>query len=872
MTPSELETMLGAFSNPMSLIPGVANAPAVTGPVPTPAPAPAPVAPTAGFQAPQPVTPGLSLAGPMLSPGDMGMTSPVQPQSRPAMTPSGHSWEAIERAIDAIESGGTADRIGRWDQLGPVITNPRSRYRGDRAYGRFQFMGRDIPELTRRFYGRALTPQEFLANQEAQTAVFRGRFGEDMQRFGNPVDAAQAHFAGAGSVGDPSALDRTDAQAGFRGTSVRNYRRMFESALSRYSLGSASQGSEGFTPTSLELPPDFAAAGNLPSASLPPTGLFSPVGAAMAPGLAAASAASVAPQAPPMGQGGAPMQLAPAATLPANVARPGWFGILDQLGLASPGFAGTRPTPEGGFTPYGAWFDQLPIAQQQAAMSIFRRGQELQLENPTANPQQIAQLLLRDPVFGRNAMYVGTHGPAVLQAAVQPPTGPPTIVSGSPGQQFFENRGGTITPTGQGVPPSTPADIQTLQFLAGLPPGQREQMLSLYNQWRQAQQLPSDREQAFARLLAAGQVTPDMRDLFLAGVIRPEPITNAQGQVVGTRMFNSLTGQFLSDPVIRHPGTGGPPGTAAPPVAPGATVGAPVTAPVTPPAGVTGAPTTAAPVTGAPVTGAPVTPPGTIRTEPRVVGRQGDREVVDFDGLSLRPGVLADPAHMALGAGPVSGFLGVWGRVLGNLLPGTQQDVLDRQNALQQFRSAYASYRRGAGGRQLAGEHAESMAEVPTPGQILTNPLESVQKFISIREGLVQDLILARQQSQDQSLHTHTRQVASDRVAEIQGILTRMATIPQYHALAAQLREGANIPGISPGDVLGTVTEDAAKAGIPLPGQRPATALPEDLSSLDLPALRRLSLRPNLTQADRQRLIEALNALSSGRPAVPRSY
>lgn len=178
-----------------------------------------------GGPPPAPVTRGAGIVPPVT-----GFVAPTAFTSLSTGTTS-HSlspeFDRYARAIDTIEAG------GNYGLRGPLITRPTSMYRGDRAYGRFQVMGRDVPRLTRQFFGRELTPEQFLADPAAQNAVFQGEFGRLVQRFGNPIDAAQAWFAGESSVGARGALDRNDAQAGFAGTSVRDYRSRFSTALSR---------------------------------------------------------------------------------------------------------------------------------------------------------------------------------------------------------------------------------------------------------------------------------------------------------------------------------------------------------------------------------------------------------------------------------------------------------------------------------------------------------------------------------------------------------------------------------------------------------------------------------------------------------------
>jgi hypothetical protein len=103
----------------------------------------------------------------------------------------GNDLDRAANAITRIESG------GRYDAKGPVTP------RGDRAYGRYQIMGANIPEWSQAALGRRLTPEEFLADQAAQDAIFRHRFGMYLTQYG-PQDAASMWF-----TGQPYSVGRT---------------------------------------------------------------------------------------------------------------------------------------------------------------------------------------------------------------------------------------------------------------------------------------------------------------------------------------------------------------------------------------------------------------------------------------------------------------------------------------------------------------------------------------------------------------------------------------------------------------------------------------------------------------------------------------
>lgn len=131
-------------------------------------------------------------------------------------------------AIAGIESG------GKYDVLGPVTRT------GDRAYGKYQVMGQNIGPWTQEVLGRAMTPQEFVANPQAQDAVFQAKFGNYVQKYG-PEGAARAWFAGEGGMND---LNRKDQL----GTSVSNYGQRFMANLRDGELPVNAQPTQGVLP------------------------------------------------------------------------------------------------------------------------------------------------------------------------------------------------------------------------------------------------------------------------------------------------------------------------------------------------------------------------------------------------------------------------------------------------------------------------------------------------------------------------------------------------------------------------------------------------------------------------------------------------
>lgn len=86
--------------------------------------------------------------------------------------------------LRAVESGGS------YTAEGPRTSS------GDRAYGRYQVMGSNVGPWTAKYYGRALTPQQFLANKAAQDAVASGVLQHYYNTYGSWESAAAMWFSG----------------------------------------------------------------------------------------------------------------------------------------------------------------------------------------------------------------------------------------------------------------------------------------------------------------------------------------------------------------------------------------------------------------------------------------------------------------------------------------------------------------------------------------------------------------------------------------------------------------------------------------------------------------------------------------------------
>lgn len=129
-----------------------------------------------------------------------------------ATSPGSGGMTNYRDAIASIESKGSGD----YSAVGP--THPKM----GRALGRYQIMEANIGPWSQAALGRAVTPEEFMADPQLQDAVFDHQFSQYVQKYG-PEGAAQAWLGGPGGVGK---TDRKDSL----GTSIGEYGKRFMAA------------------------------------------------------------------------------------------------------------------------------------------------------------------------------------------------------------------------------------------------------------------------------------------------------------------------------------------------------------------------------------------------------------------------------------------------------------------------------------------------------------------------------------------------------------------------------------------------------------------------------------------------------------------
>jgi hypothetical protein len=132
--------------------------------------------------------------------------------------------ERAKKAIAGIESSGNYAALG--------VANKA----GQRAYGKYQVMDFNIPSWTKAALGKSFTPQQFLADPQAQEKVFEHKFQSYVQQYGSPENAAKVWFGGPGALNNPNAKD-------VLGTSVSGYAQKFNQSFGDQPQYNASSGS-----------------------------------------------------------------------------------------------------------------------------------------------------------------------------------------------------------------------------------------------------------------------------------------------------------------------------------------------------------------------------------------------------------------------------------------------------------------------------------------------------------------------------------------------------------------------------------------------------------------------------------------------------
>lgn len=123
---------------------------------------------------------------------------------------TGDQLDRARNAIAAIESAGSGDYAAK---------GPRTKS-GDKAYGRYQVMGKNIARWSEAATGKRLSVDEFMSNPKAQDTIFNHVFGGYIKKYGNVSDAASMWFTG-------DTLSQGKKKRDILGTSGSGYVRKF---------------------------------------------------------------------------------------------------------------------------------------------------------------------------------------------------------------------------------------------------------------------------------------------------------------------------------------------------------------------------------------------------------------------------------------------------------------------------------------------------------------------------------------------------------------------------------------------------------------------------------------------------------------------
>jgi len=99
----------------------------------------------------------------------------------------------LDRAAKAL---GFVESSNKYDAVGEIIKDKKSMYYGDRAYGMYQVMGKNIPVWTKQYLGTKMTKEQFLEDSEAQDKLVRSFLTEKYNQYGNIEDAVSVWFTG----------------------------------------------------------------------------------------------------------------------------------------------------------------------------------------------------------------------------------------------------------------------------------------------------------------------------------------------------------------------------------------------------------------------------------------------------------------------------------------------------------------------------------------------------------------------------------------------------------------------------------------------------------------------------------------------------
>jgi hypothetical protein len=371
---------------------------------------------------------------PVPAPGTpMPPPRPPMPRDLANATPEEGGFNAIDagadlmtarkRSIGGIESGGAKDPYS-------LVTNTG---RGDYVYGKYQVAGKEIPALTEKYLGKAMTPNQFKNNPEAQDAVFTGEFGTRLVGKYGEEGAARAWYAGERGMQNPNATDR------FGRLTVRDYGRQYLAGLDPNAAPDGSGGGGG------------GSGGGVPAVAQ-----GSPAGPG--PGRDGIALAMLAQQAQ-QPQQASPEENAPDARLleiaAGNTRRPGSpFRATASLDAGRAGVVSDAPQP--GLSPMGSLDPTASINARRDAITGASMGQPPATVPGVPQPDPTQSGPTAPATSGVDLTGGSSNPPTVVDMAPAPPMGA-TAQAGVPlgGYPSVPQARAPQVPPGQLAPPPT---------------------------------------------------------------------------------------------------------------------------------------------------------------------------------------------------------------------------------------------------------------------------------------------------------------------------------------------------------------------------------------------------------------------------------
>lgn len=94
--------------------------------------------------------------------------------------------EDMDTALSAL---GSIESSKDYNALGPVINIRKSMYYGDRAHGYYQVMGKNVGPWTKKYLGKEMTKEEFLADPTSQDKLAKTFLTKEYKKHGTIEDA-----------------------------------------------------------------------------------------------------------------------------------------------------------------------------------------------------------------------------------------------------------------------------------------------------------------------------------------------------------------------------------------------------------------------------------------------------------------------------------------------------------------------------------------------------------------------------------------------------------------------------------------------------------------------------------------------------------